>query len=166
MKKKGFFPKKEKKVYSPSTMSIYIAVSSFWTLSCLQKAVPSDTDTWNAFLPRDVLMVSSAKWNHSMQHTSLKNDEKASPSCDSNSLHFSTFSNRVVSAEGLRWTGWHSSRMEQMMMGYHFGLTDVCLWQSECQSLSVTRYVILLQECTAICSNVSFFFMQCLIIRL
>lgn len=72
------------------------------------------------------------------------------------------FLDRVASAEGLCRTGWHSSRMEQMMMRHHFGLTDVCLWQSECQSLSVTRRVILLQECNAIC----FFFMQCLITRL
>ncbi len=52
---------------------------------------PSDSDTWNTVLPRDVLMVNSAKWNHSMFHTSLKNDEMSATSCDSNSLHFSAF---------------------------------------------------------------------------
>lgn len=69
------------------------------------------------------------------------------------------FSDRVASREGLRRTGWHSSRIEQMMRGDQFQLTDVSPRQSECQSHSVTRCVILLQEGKAILAQCLFLFL-------
>ncbi len=81
---------------SPRTMSFYIAISSLWThinactlrqrhlKCCLAKRQPHGQ---------------FCKVNSLLFHTSLKNDEMAGTSCDSNLLHFSAF-----------WTGWRARR--------------------------------------------------------
>ena len=136
--------------FSPRTMSFYIAVSSFWTLCWCTKPNPQtltpeissrpEMSSWS-ILQSDITPCFTHLFEEWWNGRSELWQQFAS---------LQRFSDRVASREGLRRTGWHSSRIEQMMRGDQFQLTDVSPRQSECQSHSVTRCVILLQEVKAI----------------